>query len=67
MTRLLKQFAALLFARYAVTDNYGTEQYAYSWEEAQEWIRYCAPYAVIRDRLTSVTFARVQERPTGKN
>jgi hypothetical protein len=56
----MSKLLALLFARYVVTDSYGTTQYVYSWKDAVDWLRYAAPTASIRDRLLSVTIVRTR-------
>lgn len=46
---------------YLVIDNYGTRQRAWSRAEALDWLRYCAPHAIVRDLFGRVVATRTVE------
>jgi hypothetical protein len=43
---------------YRVVDSYGTSKICWSYTEAQEWLRFCAPFAVIYNRWTKKVIAQ---------
>jgi hypothetical protein len=37
---------------YKIIDSYGTDQTAWTYKDAQDWLAYCSPVAVIMNRFT---------------